>query len=314
MHHCLRLMPDGSQSQVWRFTDNEAVLLGVTNPETGAGSYFQAPEGRTLLDVIVEQTPWIAMAGGKSPFVPLELPAGHFYPRLARPLEPSGDRLLWCPMIDRNLVASSGSQVAVLTAELGRICRTIHPSPANFKVYGHDIRNLLILAATEVEMHFRGVLAANGATKRQPNMSDFAILSVLMKLESYEVGFPAYPWLDALRPFAGWKPNGSSLRWWSAYNGVKHNRGTEFERATLLHAFEAVTACVVLLAAQFGIAAAFAIGDLGRNFDITAAPEWAPSQSYCGLLAESAGEWVPVHHPELVKMVEPRKRKKMNGR
>lgn len=92
MHHCLRLMPEGSQSQVWRFTDNEAVLLGVTNPETGPGCYFQASGGRTLLEVIAEQTPWIAMAGGISPFVPLELPAGHFYPRLARPLEPSKDR------------------------------------------------------------------------------------------------------------------------------------------------------------------------------------------------------------------------------
>ena len=162
-------------------------------------------------------------------------------------------------------------------------------------------------------MHFRGVLAANGATKRQPNMSDFAILSVLMKLESYEVGFPAYPWLDTFRPFAGWKPNGSSLGWWSAYNGVKHNRDTEFDRATLLHAFEAVTACVVLLAAQFGVAAALASGDLARNFDITAPAEWAPSESYCGLLTESDGKWVPVHHPELVKIVEPRKRKEMKG-
>lgn len=309
MPHCLRLMPDGTASQVWRFSDDEAVLLGITNPETGAGSYFKASEGRTVMEDIAERTPWIEMAGGVSPFVTLELPAGHYYPRLARPIEPSEDRPLWSPTADRNLVASSGSQVAVLAGELGRLCRTVHPSPANFQVFGHDIRNLLILAATEVEMHFRGVLAANGATKRQPNMNDYAVLGTLMKLEDYGIAFPAYPWLEPIRPFAGWKP-GTGLRWWSAYNGVKHDRDTEFDRATLLHAFEAVTACVVLLAAQFGGAEALAFGDLARSFDITAAPEWPVGQSYCGFLSESGGEWVAVHHPELVKIVEPPRRGK----
>ncbi len=95
------------------------------------------------------------MARGVSPFIPLDLAAGHYYPRLARPIEPQLNRPLWSATDNRSLVASSGSQVAVLAAELGRLCRTIHPSLANFRVFGNEIRNLMILAATDAETERR---------------------------------------------------------------------------------------------------------------------------------------------------------------
>jgi hypothetical protein len=40
---------------------------------------------------------------------------------------------------------------SVLARQLDRIFQTIHPTERNMKVYGHDIRNLLFLAATEAE-------------------------------------------------------------------------------------------------------------------------------------------------------------------
>lgn len=43
------------------------------------------------------------------------------------------------------------------------------------------------------------------------------------------------------------------LPWYSAYNAVKDSRGTEFKKATLLHAFQSVSACVIMIYAQYGM-------------------------------------------------------------
>lgn len=61
MPHCLRLMADGSQSQLWLFTDDEAVLLGVTNPEGGAPAPFTSSTGKVLVMVTC-----LAISGAKS--------------------------------------------------------------------------------------------------------------------------------------------------------------------------------------------------------------------------------------------------------
>jgi hypothetical protein len=108
--------------------------------------------------------------------------------------------------------------------------------PTNFEAYGHEIRNLLILAATEVEAHWKGVLRAN--SQRADTTADYVKLLPAMKLNEYAVKLPFYPWLDAVKPFKGWSNSKTtqSLAWYDAYNAVKHDRETEFEKGTLLRA------------------------------------------------------------------------------
>ncbi|MGH1556984.1 hypothetical protein ACRAWD_02635 [Caulobacter segnis] len=115
----------------------------------------------------------------------------------------------------------------------------MQPTTANLGAYGHEIRNLLILAAMEVETHWRGVLVANGFTRDRPWTSDYVKLLVPMRLDQYAVGFRHYPWMDPVRPFGGWSADQptQSLFWYDAYNGVKHNREHEFHRADLASVF-----------------------------------------------------------------------------
>jgi hypothetical protein len=142
-----------------------------------------------------------------NPFVRLELDAGHYHPRIARPLgNNAGSQALWCPGAygDQNMIASARSQAEGLTAQLARICRTIHPCPETFSTYGHDIRNLLILAATEVEMSCRGALKANGSTRARLSMNEYVALADVMGLQDFAVRFPTFPWLETIKPFEGW--------------------------------------------------------------------------------------------------------------
>ena len=48
----------GQPRQIWLFDGQVAKNMGVTNPETGPGTYFKAEPGENLLDCIRRQTPW----------------------------------------------------------------------------------------------------------------------------------------------------------------------------------------------------------------------------------------------------------------
>jgi hypothetical protein len=104
-----------------------------------------------------------------------------------------------------------------------------------------------------------------------------------MQLHQYSVGFPNYPWLNPIKPFAGWNKDNptSSLAWYEAYNAVKHNREERFEHATLFHAFEAVAACAVMLASQFGIHFdAWVRSDSSLFFSFDQTPKWTLADVY----------------------------------
>jgi hypothetical protein len=51
-------------------------------------------------------------------------------------------------------------------------------------------------------------------------------------------------------PFLAWS-TGNSLPWYQAYNTTKHDRHSEFEKATFGHLIDACCGLLVLLSAQF---------------------------------------------------------------
>jgi len=167
MSYYLRIPPTGEYLELWKIELDLAVQIGVTNPERGAGTYFKADPGETIWEAIRRQTPWFE-PDGENPFHRAGLQPGQYYPRIARPINfRRHDVPGFSPGAydEVDLMAIARSQLTVLTRQLDRICQTVHPTMQTFETFGHDIRNLLILACTEVEAHWRGVLAANGVRK-----------------------------------------------------------------------------------------------------------------------------------------------------
>jgi hypothetical protein len=104
-----------------------------------------------------------------------------------------------------------------------------------------------------------------------------------MKLDAYAVAFASYPRLGPFEPFTGWGSTGrptQELPWYDAYHAVKHDRGAKLERATLRHAFQAVAAVIIMLAAQFG--EPDGLGSLAERgiFRFAAFPTWPLSERY----------------------------------
>lgn len=211
------------------------------------------------------------------------LAQGEYHPRMARPWS-SGHR----PEVPdaANYGTELGSlrgQLVNLMHELQNICQTVHPDPATFNVYGHAIRNLLILACTEVEAHWRAVLVANGVPAARFSTRNYVKLADPLKLREYGVALPYYPWLTPFQPFVGWSSGASTLSipWYDAYNKVKHDREQHFSEATLKHTIDAVCACAIMLCAQFGPSEAFRWRtEFGYFFQFVWVPAWRPEECY----------------------------------
>jgi hypothetical protein len=294
MSYFIRDVP-GYATQVWKFEDGCAVLMGVTNPENGVGTYFKAAPGETIWERIRKLTPWFE-PDGQNPFQETALEPGQFYPRIYRPiLQGPADILGYGshPPLETDVLSIARSQLTVLTGQLERICQTVQPTEKTFDTFGHDIRNLLILTCTEVESHWRGVLVKNGV-KEHYKTRDYVALRKPMKLDEYAISFAAYPWLPPLKPYEGWGSTDTptqELKWYDAYNAVKHDRENQFERATLLRAFEAISACVIMMAAQFGMEP---LAEPRPFFHFSAVPAWLPSEFYIPPYGQPSADWSPV--------------------
>jgi hypothetical protein len=285
--------------EVWSINDAVAFRLGVTNPPR-----FEARPGETAWDTLKRDASAWFEPPGTQPFHKTALGPGQFYPRIARP---AWDRPSDFPRVgvkkhgDTDFVVIARSQLIALTRQLELICQTVHPNETTLDTFGHNIRNLLILACTEVETHWRGVLVANNLIKDQYRTADYVKLQAAMRLGDYALTFPSFPWLMPVRPFKDWGTTGrptQELAWYAAYNAVKHNREYEFERATLRNVFDALSACAIMMIAQFG--STFGLGrnsELATFFNVYSFPHWSLSDVYLSDFGESKSADLEVNYP-----------------
>lgn len=92
--------------------------------------------------------------------VPAPISFGHLNPRIYRPIASKPDD--YRPPQDTRALTHLDVQLEVFSDTIKRILRHIEPIDAHLSVFSHEIRNLLILACTEVEAQWKGIMKANG--------------------------------------------------------------------------------------------------------------------------------------------------------
>lgn len=256
------------------------------------------------LELKTGETPLLVLQrklGDDCLLTPMKTQPNEYHARMVRPIHYSPwseSHVNEGSIID--VAAKSLGSLASLVERLQSICRVVHPK-ANSSVYGHEIRNLLILACTDVEANCRGILEANGHSKAVMNTHDFIKLRDPMQLEEYSVSLPYFPWLPSFQPFLGWDslhPT-KSLKWYAAYNAVKHDREKEFHQATLINAIEAVCACFIIIRAQFGTwtSERGAGHDVQKFFLLVKRPHWNFDEYYFSTTPGDFGaRWKPKNY------------------
>jgi len=167
---------------------------------------------------------------------------------------------------------------------LDSLLYVVEPSETNFESYGHKIRELLILACTEVEYLLLRVLMENGYPQQKTYKTiDYIHCLPILKLNEYKVVLGQYPNLKVFQPFANWSKQSptQTLEWYDAYNSVKHNRGGSLKNANFKNLLDAIAAIHILLEAQYGkniFHKWTQYKDAKSVFESIARPTWQPSE------------------------------------
>lgn len=151
---------------------------------------------------------------------------------------------------------NSEVKLNILLDELIDIMSYIEPVKTNFNTYGHKIRELLIIACTEVENHLVAIIKKSNLVKTNDRYTtaDYVKLKDVAHLEEFAVKFRNYKSIKKLKPFKGWNDTNPtvSLKWYDSYNKTKHNSDLNFSNAKLIHVLEAVAANIILHCVRFG--------------------------------------------------------------
>ncbi|WP_420030719.1 hypothetical protein ACN429_11660 [Pseudomonas oryzihabitans] len=234
------------------------------------------------------------------------LPINHYFPRVWRGhYKLERDEL--CSNAVSNMEEYGSIYVSsVVAAEniyryLQEVFNYIDPCQENMGAFGPKLRELLILACTEVEGLWKGVLRANSTMeKARYSTKDYYALCELLCLKSWGVYLRDYPDLGQFSPFENWNSEQAtqSLVWYEAYNAVKHDREKSANQATLKNVLGAMSAIHILLAAQWG-PDVYSDREGGRRspFELSNIPMFLASELY--VTSFEAGGMIPVKYFDL---------------
>lgn len=150
-------------------------------------------------------------------------------------------------------------QFELLIDELTNVFKVIEPLPDNKNTYGHQLRNILILACTEVENLLKSFLKVHGYAKEGNfTITDYWLANKYLHLSKTYSYFLRYNSWGFANPFEAWEAEKYvQLPWYAAYNHVKHDREGNFKEATLENAVLSVAAVGIILVTMFGNGNAF---------------------------------------------------------
>jgi hypothetical protein len=175
----------------------------------------------------------------------------------------------------------------MLYARLRDLFRCIEPARTQDATFGFEQRELLMLASTEVESAWKSTLVANGASPQCGKADrwttvDYVRLLGPMRLAEWSVSLSSHPDYGPIAPFAGWDSAAAttSLPWYDAYNGVKHDREKKLPLATFGSAVNATAAAFVMTLAQFGDRHLADDHFHADEFKVDVAPKWDLVETY----------------------------------
>ncbi len=165
---------------------------------------------------------------------------------------------IWKPFIQQDVekeldysipeLCRAKRDLGILIQKLQDILLYVEPSSEGLKTYSHKIRELLILACTEVESSFKSYNFGNNK-----KTEDYIEILKYVNLAKHKISLVGYTNPYKCCPFENWnvaQPT-KSLPWYEAYNLVKHDKEKNFHLATLENCINAIAANVIMFAIRY---------------------------------------------------------------
>ena len=173
------------------------------------------------------------------------------------------------------------------------IFKVVEPRKENLDSFGHKIREVLTIACTEVEYLLRQYLVDNkyGSGKDRFTTKDYVSVLPCLRLNEFSVQLSMHPELGVFSPFKDWSLDSptKSLNWYDSYNAAKHDRGNNFQRASLKALVNSVAAIHILLVSQYGVEVFInpLFSKYESCFDTHSVPEWPLNELFFPSFSEN---------------------------
>lgn len=133
-----------------------------------------------------------------------------------------------------------------LEQDLELISRYIEFSKLNEKTFSIELARIIMSASQEVDVILKNLCKLLKPEAEALTISDYRIIiqGNLPQLIEENIYIPRFglcyqPWLN-------WGTKNSSPYWWTANNNIKHNRTTQFKKAHLKNAINAMGALLIV--------------------------------------------------------------------
>ena len=129
--------------------------------------------------------------------------------------------------------------------DVERLSRFVEFDERNFECFSMEIARVLLAAAAEVDVVCKQLCKKLNSASKAENINQYReeIVGKRPGLPQFEVSLARFGL--TLRPWDEWsKTNGVPL-WWTAHNKIKHQRHSEYHRANLKNALNAVAGLFV---------------------------------------------------------------------
>lgn len=132
-----------------------------------------------------------------------------------------------------------------LESDLIDTSKYVHFAEENFETFSSQFSKILLASASEFESVSKKFLKALYPEKNPGNIGQIKepLLTKFPNIYKNVVTIARYG--IEIKPFCSWA-NGGKLVWWDAYTNIKHDRNKNFKEASLLCAFNALSALLVL--------------------------------------------------------------------
>lgn len=131
--------------------------------------------------------------------------------------------------------------------DLGRLSRYVEFTEANFECFSLEIARIILASGAEIDVVCKQICKNLDGSSSASNIHEYRneISVVYSKMPDFGVLMPRYGL--RLVPWDEWKKADGVPLWWTAYNKVKHHRDSEYGRANLKNALNAVAGLFVAL-------------------------------------------------------------------
>ena len=131
--------------------------------------------------------------------------------------------------------------------DLDELSRYVEFDEKNYDCFSIEIARILLASGAEVDVVCKQLCKATDPQSQAESINKYRdeIKDAFPGVAQFEVLLPRFGL--GLHPWDEWNKADGVPLWWTAYNKIKHQRDTEFERANLKNALNAVAGLFVMV-------------------------------------------------------------------